>query len=64
MQFATGSSNAEPDSFVKVQYVNQDSRCFMLRAAACFKTIYVPKNIKVYKQFTTIAENSLKYNTN
>ena len=37
----------------------------MLRAAACFKTIYVPRNIEVYKQFTTtMVENSLKYNIN
>ena len=64
IQFATGSSNVEPGSFVKVEYVNQDSRCFMLRAAACFKIIYVPRNIEVYKQFTTMVENSLKYNIN
>ena len=64
IQFATGSSNVEPGSFVKVEYVNQDSRCFMLRAAACFKVIYVPRNIEVYKQFTTMVENSLKYNIN
>ena len=56
IQFATGSSNVEPDSFVKVEYVNQDSRCFMLRAAACFKVTYVPRNIEVYKQFTTMVE--------
>ena len=36
----------------------------MLRAAACFKIIYVPRNIEVYKQFTTMVGNSLKYNIN
>ena len=65
IQFATGSSNVvEPGSFVKVEYVDQDSRCFMLRAAACFKVIYVRRNIEVYKKFTTMVENSLKYNIN
>ena len=64
MQFATGSLNVEPGSFVKVEYVNQDSHCFMLRAAACFKIIYVLRIIEVHKQFIAMVENSLKYNIN
>ena len=47
MQFATGSLNVEPGSFIKVEYVNQDSHCFMLHAAACFKIIYVPRKSQI-----------------
>ena len=53
VQFYTSSSTIEPGSSIKVVFENQDDRNFVIRAAACFKIFYCPKNCSCYKQFKT-----------
>ena len=56
VQFCTGSSTIEPGSSIKVVFENQDDRNFVIRAAACFKIFYCPKNCSCYKQFKTACD--------
>ena len=52
VQFCTSSSPTEPGSSVKV-------RNSVIRAAACFKIFYFPKNCSCYKQFKTACDGVL-----
>ena len=59
VQFCTDSSTVEPGSSIKVVFKNQDDRNFVIRAAACFKIFYCPKNCSCYKQFKTACDGVL-----
>ena len=59
VQFCTGSSTVAPGSSIKVVFENQDDRNFVIRAAACFKVFYCPKNCSCYKQFKTACDDVL-----
>ena len=58
-QFCTGSSTVEPGSSIKVVLENQDDRNFVIRAAACLKIVYCPKNCLCYKQLKTACDGVL-----
>ena len=51
VQFCRGSSSIEPGSSFKF--------VFVIRAAACFKIFYCPKNCSCYKQFKTACDGVL-----
>ena len=59
VQFCTGSSTTEPVPSIKIVFEDQDDRNFVIRAAACFKIFYCPKNCLCYKQFKTAFDGVL-----
>jgi len=59
LQFCTGSSTIDLVHLIKVMFVNQDPRHLALQAKACFKILYLPKQVASYKMFKTMCTSTL-----
>ena len=62
LQYCTGCSTIDGFEKIKVEFVNQDPRSLHLLVKACFKILYIPKQLDTFKSFKVMCDSTL-YNS-
>ena len=60
LQYATGCATIDKGEKVKLEFVNQDPRNLNVLAKACFKILYIPRQVDNFNCFKVLVDNVLK----